>query len=306
MNHVPDARHARTAILLAAAVLVGACAGVRAPGPGQTSSPGTSGAPTSSPATATPAPTPGSSPVGHPTDSKAIVLRAEVLGGFVPATFASLSAPMFTLYGDNTVVFRPTTDATGTGYPPFLRAKLTVDQVDALLTFALDQGHLATARDSYQNLHVADAPTTLFDIDAGGIKKVVSVYALGIQAGGTDPDAADLAALQALAGLLGNFEAHVKKGQVESVGVYQPAMYRAILSDFAPQGPPNDWPWANLTLDDFSASEATGLLTRTITSDEASKVTEVPSGGVRGLGIKGTGNKVFGLLLRPLLPDETS
>jgi hypothetical protein len=83
-------------------------------------------------------------------------------------------------------------------------------------------------------------------------------------------------------------------------------MYCAILTDFAPAGPANEWPWADISLDDFSASEVTGLLVLDITADQASKVIELPSGGVSDLAVKAPQKKVFGLLLRPLLPEETT
>jgi hypothetical protein len=137
------------------------------------------------------------------------------------------------------------------------------------------------------------------------VKKVVSVYGLGIDTGRTNPDAADFAAFE-LAGVLDDFEAEVKKGHVESVAVYQPTLYRAILSEFAPAGPANEWPWPDLTLDDFSASEATGLLTGVLTAEQASKVVEIPSGGISNLAVNVPKKKVFELLLRPLLPDETA
>lgn len=324
INHARHGYPARICLPLAAVFLIVACSG---PGPSQTSGPGASVVPTLSPGAspslstagptplATPEPTPGSSPVAtpvavgkveHPTDPTAIVLRINEIGGFVPPTFTSMMAPRFTLYGDNTVVFRPTTDPTGNGYPPFVKATMNADQVDALLSYALTRGHLANARESYENMMVADAQTTVFTIDAGGIKKVVSVSGLGIHTGQTNPDAADFAAFEQLSGVLNDFEAQVKKGQVESVALYQPTMYRAILSEFAPAGPANEWPWPDLTLDDFSASEATGLLTGVLTADQASKVVEVPSGGVSNLAVKAPENRVFGLLLRPLLPDETA
>lgn len=321
-NHPHPGYPARMGVPLAAAILIVACSG-GGPDPSPSASVVPSVRPGASPGTATPGttppatpePTPGSSPEGtpiavgkveHPTDPTAIVLRINEIGGFVPPTFTAVMAPRFTLYGDNTVIFRPTTDPNGSAYPPFVKAIMNADQVDALLSYSLTRGHLANARESYENMMVADAPTTVFTIDAGGIKKQVSVYGLGIDTGQRNPDAADFAAFEQLAGVLNDFDAQVKKGQVESVAVYQPTMYRAILSEFAPAGPANEWPWPDLTLDDFSASEATGLLTGVITADQASKVTKVPSGGVMDLAVEAPQKKVFGLLLRPLLPDEAA
>jgi hypothetical protein len=63
---------------------------------------------------------------------------------------------------------------------PFRTAKLSEEQIQETLKMAIGQGGLGSARLEYGNNMVADAGTTTFAIDAGGLKKTVSVYALGI------------------------------------------------------------------------------------------------------------------------------
>jgi hypothetical protein len=236
------------------------------------------------------------------------VLRAESGGGFVPFGFLATQAPYFTLYGDNTIIFRPTTDQSGTGFPPFVRAVMNSAQVDALLRFALTQGRLATARESYVLMGVADAPTTYFTINAGGVKKVVGVYGLGIEMGNgqPNPDKADFAAFVQLNTVLGDFEKEVRKGQVESAETYVPTQYRAILIEAQGMQGANPWPWKDLSLADFAVDpDNSSTSMAAITAAQASAVTTVPSGGAPGIPLASPdGKKQFTLSIRPLLPGD--
>jgi hypothetical protein len=251
--------------------------------------------------------------VDHPTDPTAVVLRMETGGGFISPGANILQAPSYTLYGDNTVIYRPATvdgqaginPGAGGAMPAFMRAQLTVDQVDQLLTFALDDGHLRSAQENYSH-PVPDAGTTTFTIDAGGTNKRVSIVGLGMDPSNLGSDAADYRAFEKLANRLGQIGAQAQKGQVQSLGQYQPQMYRAVLTQGTPEAAPTAWPWPDLTLDDFSAdpSDASTLL-GDLTSAQASAVVSVPSGGVNGIGILSPdGQTTYLLGLRPLLPDE--
>ena len=100
--------------------------------------------------------------------------------------FLATQAPIFTLYGDGTIVFRnpmkegPPPVGDVFRFSPFRTARLSEDQIQATLERAIGEGGLGTARPNYENNMVADASTTIFTIDAGGLKKTVSVYALGM------------------------------------------------------------------------------------------------------------------------------
>lgn len=311
-------RHARaslTATGLSAAfmtVLVACSGSVATSAP--TSSPGPTPPPTTAP-TPTPTPTPIPSPtpavgeIDHPTGATDVVLRAESGGGFVPFGFIATQAPYFTLYGDNTIIFRPTTDPYGTGFPPFVKAVMNPAQVDALLRFALTQGHLATARESYEIGGIADASSTYFTINAGGVKKVVGVYALGFDMGGgqPNPDAGDYAAFVQLNTVLSDFEAEVRRGgQVVSAETYVPTQYRAILIDSQGMEGATPWPWKDLTLADFAVDpDQSSTRLAGITAEQAAAATTVPSGGVLGIPLASPDGKThFTLSLRPMLPGD--
>ena len=117
-------------------------------------------------------------------------------GGFVPRTSSRrrFRRSRCTATARCSTARRPRRCRPGPGdpvrFPPLQVARLTEDQVQALLADALVDGGLAVARPSTTNQLVADAPTTFFTLDANGIEKRVEVYALGIDTGG-GPDCRD-------------------------------------------------------------------------------------------------------------------
>jgi hypothetical protein len=250
--------------------------------------------------------------VDHPTGSTDVVLRMDQGGGFVAPAFLASQAPVFTLFNDGTVILRnPTADplpAVGDTMPnrPFRTAKLSDEQIQETLKMAIGQGGLGTARLEYGNNMVADAGTTTFAIDAGGLKKTVSVYALGIDTAGA-ADAPARAAFSFLAQRLGDFD----RGGTIRTDEWAPDRYRATLLDgFAGERPPTSWPWADLRPADFTAApdpNAMPMPTHTLTATQAAALGITPfQGGFQNLRLVAPDkSKLYSLALRPLLPDET-
>ena len=186
-NHVERARvpwrmsnlsRPAAAVLLAAVTLAACSGGSRDPRPRRPPRPQ---APRG-----TPRRIPTIAGIAHPTGATDVVLRFDEAGGFVPVEFLAAHVPYFTLYGDGTVVFvqnapqvDPAPDNIGRG-SPLRTGKLTEPQVQDLLEFALGQGGLGIAKADYPNPNVADAPTATFEIHADGGDKTVSVMALGM------------------------------------------------------------------------------------------------------------------------------
>jgi hypothetical protein len=258
---------------------------------------------------ATTAPSP-SLKVDHALGSTDVVLRFEQSGGFMNPAFLATRGPIFTLYGDGTVIFHdPTTEppaAIGSTAPglPYQTAKLGEEQVQSLLEFALTQGALGVARERY-DAPIADAPEAVFTVDAGGVKKTVSVNGLGIDTGNANnPDAAVLTQLAKLMDRLQKFGSEVDEQ------TWAPDRYRGILTEDA-FNPPVAWPWTDIKPADFKApadpNAAFTFPIRTMTSAEVAKLglTGI-EGGEQGLTLSGPDGKTYGFLLRPLMPDETS
>jgi hypothetical protein len=242
-----------------------------------------------------------------------VLLRYEEGGGFVMPAFLVAQTPHFTLYGDGTVIFRnpmlegPPAEGSVSTFNPMRTTKLTEEQIQELLVLALGEGGLAVARPNYPNDMVADASTAIFTINAGGVEKTVSVYALGLEVQGA-ADAAARAAFQKLAQRLTDFD----QGGAFETSEYEPAAYRAVLIEAPGVQAPDvrQWPWPDLKVTDFKPdADPSGLQfpQRTMTAEEIAKldVTDF-QGGFQGLVLTGSDGKLYTLSVRPLLPDDKS
>jgi hypothetical protein len=293
---------------LSIALLTAACVGVgSSPGP---PTPAPTGSQTDGPPASASA-SPGPSAIEHPTGATDLILSYEVGGGLVPFGYFVTQAPSFVLYGDGTVVLR---DSTATPPPaegsisrmiPFRTARLSEAKVQELLAFALGEGGLAAAGDSYPYDMVADAPTTIFEIHAGGVDKTVSVYALGID-GPDVPDATARRAFAVLAEVLRAFD----PGDA-AAAPYRAERYRGVLSESYGQATaPIGWPWPSLTPADFSTSAGpggSGYPSYTLSAAQVAALgLDGLEGGAQGIELRDPdGSTVRLLALRPLLPGET-
>lgn len=289
-------RAASTASLLVV-LLVAACGG-------------TSGSPTpTASGSGSPTPTPTTDPtvIEHKTGALDVVFRFEQGGGFVPMGFFATQAPQFTLYGDGTVLFRdfsggpPLNDKVG-AQQPYLTVRLSEAEVQAFLRFALADSGLGVARAAYNPGNVADAPSSMFTIRAGGLDKIVSVEALGFE----NPQSPDSAILKALAGLgerVSNFATTVT-GET----AWTPDRWRGVLTPDA-FGPAVAWPWPALTPADFvqpADPDAPQFPIHTLTTADvdALALTGI-EGGFANLPLTGPDGKLYSFALRPILPDES-
>jgi hypothetical protein len=304
---------------LALAALIAACNANTGATPQPTSPPATT-APTTAPtiaatpagptptASSSPSPTFGEGQIEHPTGATDIVLRMETGGGFVPMGFLLTQAPTFTLYGDGTVIFQQIDNRQGgfgtDAYLPWLVGHLDENGVQSLLQFALSTGRLAHARDNYDNPMIADAGTTIFNLNAGGQQKVVSVYGLFEMADPGVPDAADRAGFSQLQKALNEFQNQEGLGELTE---YDAPVYRVVLTQSfgEPVNEPADWPWDDLTLDDFPAAGDEGDSILNLDKEHVSKLLETPNGGHPGVWVTAPdGDAIVMFGVRPLLPEE--
>jgi hypothetical protein len=150
------------------ALLSAACAGLRAPDPGD-----------------------GSSSIDHPTGSADLVVRVDVGGGFVPAQYHLRQLPSFSLFGDGTLITEgPQIEIyPGPALPNVLARLIDEEGIQAILR-AADEAGLLGPDAHYDQACVADLPTTTFTVVADGRTHVVSAYALGFDDGtSTEPGA---------------------------------------------------------------------------------------------------------------------
>jgi hypothetical protein len=264
-------------------------------------------APVTSPS-ATPASSNDPSGIDHAAGPTDVVFRFEQGGGFVPIGFFATQAPQFTLYGDGTVIFRdnslpvpPQPNRAIASLAPFETARLDERAMQALLRFALVDSGLGVAKASYRSGNVADAPTSTFTINAGGLTNTVSVEALGFDSP-PSPDAAILKALARLGEQVGSFGS-----AVEGETTWAPTRWRGVLTP-EPVNPSIAWPWTDVAPPEFvqhAGPEAPQFPIRTLTSPQVSALgLSGIEGGFSGLGLTGPDGKGYTFSLRPIFPDE--
>ena len=286
-------------LALAAVLSLAACAsatGTAAPSavdPSPASSNAPSATPTSTPADPLPA-----DAIVHPTGHTDVVLRASTQGGFVRMEVVMGRAPEFTLYGDGRVLLLPEdVDADPAVPRPLREVRLTEDEVQRILAFALTEGRLGLARDAYPGGNI-DAPSTVIEIHAGGVDKTVLVTGL-VPDPAPGPDAADLAAF---ASLLTRLRA------LPTTADYEPERVVAILAETEP-GPgvaTVPWPWPALAPADFAQPADDDPLPfprRLLEPAERDAVGATAGDGP--LSLQGPDGRTYVLVIRPALPERS-
>ena len=245
-----------------------------------------------------------------------VVLRIEQGGGFVPIEWNLTNMPLFSLFGDGLVV-TPGAQIEiypGPALPAITQTRLTPEAIQLLLQKAVDAG-LGVDRDytDMGSVGIADAPTTTFTLTIDGQVHTTHVYALGeldTAPDGMSPDEfqarQDLSAFQSDAMNL----SWLPEGTVSDEGMFQPSELRVFVGDYRPDDalvePLIDWPLTPglSTFGDPVQNGLQGMRCGAVTGDDAAllmplakqanQLTPWVSDSIR-----------YGLLLRPLLPDET-
>jgi hypothetical protein len=289
------------ATVLSLGILAGACANAPAdggPGDGGTGSGGASG-PTS--------------PIG----SDELVLRIEQVGGFVAIQYNLTRMPMLSLYRDGRFI-TPGAQIEiypGPALPALSQQQLSPEAVQLLIQAAIDAG-LDKDRDytDLGSMMISDAPTTTFTLTVDGQTHTTQVYALDFDLGSGHDGMSDeefqarkdLRAFQATASDLSWLPA----GSVADQGSYQPAELRIFSSPYVPdpelEQAPIAWP---LTpgLDLFGESSQStpgGMRCGTVAADEAASLLPLAEQANQLTPWTSDGTQ-YGLLFRPLLPDES-
>ena len=123
----------------------------------------------------------GQGEIEHPSGAEAILV-VDSSGGFVPVQFMATRLPTFVLLGDGRVIMQgaQTLEFPGPAYPALIERTLTEEGIQAVLQ-GIEDTNLFTADLELNGAQamVADAPNTLFILNAGGQDVTVSIYGLG-------------------------------------------------------------------------------------------------------------------------------
>jgi hypothetical protein len=280
------------------ATLVAACGGSAA-------APTTGASATSAdPAAATPAAD--ADHIDHPTGPTDVVLRVAEEGGFMMMESVMTRVPRFTLYGDGRVLISAPAEAAkaapGNGLPAEVlrETRLTEDEVQAVLRSALVDGKVGTAKEEFPVM-VMDVPTTVIELQAGGVDKRIAVAGLGME----PPPGPDAAVLTALAELVERLVA------IPTDADYAAPASVAVLSPTEPEPgtATTPWPWADTTPQAFvqpPPDDQFGFTTHVLTPAESELIGTAPGGAAGPFTYTGPDGKTYIVVVRPAMPEEAA
>ena len=253
----------------------------------------------------------------YPTAPGQVVVRVSIGGGFVPPSYTITQLPQFSLMGDGRAI---TPGAVPEIYPgpaiyPLFAQQVTLDAVQAILSLAETNGLLTPSRDftDLGSVGIADAATTTITIIADAQTHTFNFYALS-ELGQKKPDQMNQAEFDARTKAL-DFVTKVGDlswlpgGSAANPALFVPAAVRVFVSDY--QADPNlsepaiAWPLAT-GLGSFGDPMQESLPFRcgTVTGADLSTLTPLIEHANQLSPWKSDG-KEYGLLFRPLLPDES-
>ena len=254
--------------------------------------------------------------ISYPTAVDQVVLRIEQGGGFVSPQYTLTTTALFSLFGDGLVV-TPGAQIEiypGPALPALSQERLSADAIQQLLQAALDAG-LSTDR-SYTDMGsvgISDAATTTFTLTVNGQTHTTAVYALSEL--GPKPDRMSQDEFQARQDLFA-FEkkatdlSWLPQDAISDQGAFQPSALRLFVTDYQADPsltePPVAWPLSpglatfGTPITNGMAGTRCGAIVADAAAtllplvEQANQLTPWTSDGAR-----------YGILFRPLLPDES-
>lgn len=252
--------------------------------------------------------------IDHSTAPDDVLVRIEFEGGFTPIEWTYTNIPSFALYGDGTLVLP---GAQIEIYPAPALPAISSRQVDergvqAILEEALDA--LATIPGDLNDMgfmNVADVPTTVITVSAGGVDRTIRAYGLVEQLerpeGMPEEEYRARVRLQELVTKLGTLETWLPEGSLGPEASYEASGARLFVGKYRkvdlPQEP-SPWPLESALATFGDSTDDLGLyrcglvegsdwMTVREAASRANQLTPWTDAGTR-----------FAILFRPLLPDE--
>ena len=198
---------------------------------------------------------PGSASIDHPLGRGDLVIRVELVGGFIGPSALVTRYPIVSIYGDGTAIAEGPVPMIypGPALPNLQAAHVSEAGLQGLLGLAVADGLLGPDA-SYNGMGVADAATTAFTVVANGVRHRITAYALSEAANDAGLDAATAAAragLRAFAAAVTDLRGTLGSS---AVGGDTPYVYTGVALYVAPGAPasgdstlvetPIAWPFA--------------------------------------------------------------
>jgi hypothetical protein len=254
--------------------------------------------------------------IDHGTARHDVLVRIAFEGGFTPIEWTYTNVPIFSLLGDGTLILPGAQIELypGPALPAISSRRVDEAGIQAILGEALDA--ISKIPGDLNNLGfmgVADAPTTVITVSAGGVDRTIRAYALAELSdrseGMPDEEYRARVRLEELVTKLGALETWLPDGSLGPETGYEASAARLFIGtyrrvDELPQEPapwPLDEPLASFgSAADISGPYRCGVVegadwtTVRAAASRANELTPWTDAGKR-----------FSILFRPLLPNET-
>jgi hypothetical protein len=248
--------------------------------------------------------------IAHPTGPDDLIVRWEYRGGFVSPEALLGRIPSFSLFGDGRIVTEgPQIEIyPGPALPNLLVQTVNEDGIQTILEAARDAG-LTNGDASYPSACVADAADTTFTVVADGRTSVVTAAALGGADGscpGADADARTK--LFDFWSRLGGLATWLPDGSIGQERPYTPDAVRIYVRPYVADEPSlrqtaMRWPGSPLASVGEPVDMMGGLRCGVVAGSEVSDVLDAAT-KANQLTPWTSGGRDFGIVFRPLLPDE--
>ena len=252
--------------------------------------------------------------IDHSTAPDDVLVRIEYEGGFTPIEWTYTNIPSFALFGDGTLVLP---GAQIEIYPsPALPAissrRVEEPGIQSILAETLEA--LATIPGDLNDLgfmHVADVPTTVITVSAGGVDRTIRAYGLVEQLerpeGMSEEEYRARVRLQELVTKLGTLETWLPAGSLGPEAAYEAFGARLFVGKYRkvdlPQGP-SSWPLEGPLADFGDTTDDLGIYRcGVVEGSDWTTIHELASRANQLTPWTDAGKR-FSILFRPLLPDE--
>ena len=252
--------------------------------------------------------------IDHSTDGHDVLVQVAFEGGFVPLEWTYRSLPSFSLYGDGTLVLPGVQIELypGPALPAISTRIVTEDGIQTTLEEVLHsiQGVPGEMLDM-ASVGMADVPTTVITIHAGGVDRTIKAYGLSELTERPERMSVDefqaRRQLQDLVTKLGGLDTWLPDGTLGTESMYEGSGARLFVSEYQKVDLPQEpirWPLGD-NLDRFGEMatgsdtyrcgvvEGADWTTLREAASRANELTPWTEAGTR-----------FSILFRPLLPDE--
>lgn len=252
--------------------------------------------------------------IDHSAAPDELLVRVDVEGGFVAPARRLTSVPVFSLYGDGTLVLPGAQIELypGPALPAISRRTVTEDGVQAILEEVL--GAIEGVPDAMLDMGsvgIADAPTTVITVHAGEVERTIQAYALSELSerpqGMSDGEFRARRRLQEMVTRLGTLGTWLPGSALGPETAYEGSAARLFVSDDQRVDLPQEaMPWPlETSLARFGAPAGSvpsrcGVVDATdwtVVREAAARANELTPWTDGGSG--------YSVLFRPLLPDET-